>query len=54
VAGTKESIHIVRLKTKGAEFEFRRQRYSATRLLIEMGTRRVKPQRHSAQVLAII
>jgi hypothetical protein len=36
VAGTKESIHIVRLKTKGAEFEFRRPRYSATRLLIEI------------------
>lgn len=36
VAGKKESIRIVRLKTKGVGFDFRKHYYSATRLLIEI------------------
>lgn len=36
LAGTEEGIRIVRLKTKGVGFEFRRHRYSATRLVIEI------------------
>ncbi len=36
VAGRKENIRIVRLKTKGVGFYFQKRCYSATRLLIEI------------------